>query len=89
MNIIPSPYERLYRSIPFSRAEYAANPSYRQDVALGLMFNQFPYSINKSVGPPSLPQYGYVTPYSYRNWYQTWTWSGIPPYYPGPAGIGY
>jgi hypothetical protein len=31
-------YDEAYRSIPFSRAEYEANPGYRHDAALELMF---------------------------------------------------
>jgi hypothetical protein len=91
MKIVPNRYEQVYRSIPFSHAEYAANPSYRQETAMGLLFNQFPYtSINKNVGVPRVPQYGYVTPYQTNTWYRTWTWSGTPPYYnswcPTPGG---
>jgi hypothetical protein len=53
------PYVAIYRSIPFSRAEYAANPSYRNQTTLGILFNQMPY-------PPSVkslvPAYGYPVP---------------------------
>jgi hypothetical protein len=69
MRIIPGPrhsaalsgrasYGDVYRSIPFSWAEYAANPSYRSQAALGLMLNQMPY--------PSTS-----TPYSFDNTYGT------------------
>lgn len=33
-------YRELYDSIPFSRAEYDANPSYRHDATLELLFGQ-------------------------------------------------
>ena len=61
-------YADVYRSIPFSWAEYAANPSYRSQAALGLMLNQMPYP---STSASQVPQYGYVTPYSFDNTYGT------------------
>jgi hypothetical protein len=33
-------YSQIYNSIPFSRAEYAANPSYRHDATMELLFGQ-------------------------------------------------
>jgi len=33
-------YEQAYNAIPFNRAEYDANPSYRHDSAMELLFNQ-------------------------------------------------
>src|SRR5689334_15091468 len=33
-------YEQAYNSIPFSRAEYLANPSYRHDTAVEMVFGQ-------------------------------------------------
>jgi hypothetical protein len=79
LRIIPGPrhsaalagrpsYADVYRSIPFSWAEYAANPSYRSQAALGLMLNQMPYP---STSASQVPQYGYVTPYSFDNTYGT------------------
>jgi hypothetical protein len=79
LRIIPGPrhsaapggrpsYADVYRSIPFSWAEYAANPSYRSQAALGLMLNQMPYP---STSATQVPQYGYVTPYSFDNTYGT------------------
>jgi hypothetical protein len=70
-------YADVYRSIPFSWAEYAANPSYRSQAALGLMLNQMPYP---SASATQVPQYGYVTPYLWDNTYGTpnsanlWYW---------------
>jgi hypothetical protein len=79
LRIIPGPprsavvgghatYADVYRSIPFSWAEYAANPSYRSQAALGLMLNQMPYP---STSASQVPQYGYVTPYQFDNTYGT------------------
>lgn len=33
-------YEQAYNAIPFNRTEYDANPSYRQDAAMELLFDQ-------------------------------------------------
>jgi hypothetical protein len=63
-------YYQIYRSIPFSNAEYHANPSYRNEATLSLIFNQMPYySIVKEQGNQMTPLYGYPTPsfYSTRN----------------------
>jgi hypothetical protein len=35
-------FERIYRSIPYSRLAYQANPRYREELAMALLFNQFP-----------------------------------------------
>jgi hypothetical protein len=35
-------YQQIYRSIPYSRLAYQANPRYREELALALLFNQFP-----------------------------------------------
>ena len=32
----------IYRSIPYSRSAYEVDPMYRQEIALSLLFNQFP-----------------------------------------------
>jgi hypothetical protein len=73
-------YADVYRTIPFSRAEYVANPSYRSSTALGLMLNQMPYP---STGQPPVPQYGYVAPYQWDNTYGIPTFSNI--FYPMPV----
>jgi hypothetical protein len=73
-------YADVYRSIPFSWAEYAANPSYRNQTALALMLNQMPYP-NTSQSP--VPQYGYVTPYLFDNTYGTRSFTNT--FYPAPV----
>jgi hypothetical protein len=35
-------FDRIYRSIPYRRLAYQANPRYREELAMALMFNQFP-----------------------------------------------
>ncbi len=92
LRIIPGPthsagparrtsYSEVYRSIPFSWAEYSANPSYRSQAALGLMLNQMPYP---SASQSPVPQYGYVAPYTYDNTYGTPTSYNV--LYSLPAG---
>jgi hypothetical protein len=61
-------YSDVYHSIPFSRAEYVAHPSYRSEATLGLMLGQMPYP---ATGEPAVAQYGYVAPYLYDNTYGT------------------
>lgn len=35
-----SEYEQVYRSIPFRRSEYVANPSYRHEATMEFLFDQ-------------------------------------------------
>lgn len=35
-------FQQIYRSIPYSRLSYQANPRYREELALALLFKQFP-----------------------------------------------
>jgi len=47
-------YRQAYNMVPFSRSEYDANPSYRHDTAVELMFNEMrPTSIYRSYSPRS------------------------------------
>jgi len=59
-------YAEAYRAIPFNRAEYDANPSYRHEAAMELVFGQMrPTTIVKQVGAvaPSTDSSTF-TPYS-------------------------
>lgn len=38
--IDPRDYQRIYQSIPFRRSEYLANPSYRHDTTVEILFGQ-------------------------------------------------
>lgn len=70
--IIPAmTYVEAYNAVPFSRAEYEANPSYRHEAAMELMFRQLrPTTILKQYTPrafryPDFYQYPYSRyPYS-------------------------
>ncbi|MBW3542500.1 MAG: hypothetical protein KY476_19735, partial [Planctomycetes bacterium] len=76
-----SEYETIYRSIPFRRSEYDAQPSYRHDAAMEILTgNPRPArielnNINQAqsapygFAPPVLPYrpaVGYLTPWSYH-----------------------
>ncbi len=59
-------YEDAYRSIPFNRAEYDANPSYRHEAAMELLFGQMrPTTIVKQMPAPRVeePAYSPYKPY--------------------------
>lgn len=72
---IPVPrmtYAQAYAQVPFSRSEYEANPGYRHDAALELMFGVLrPMTVMRQSTPyfsryPDLFRYRYsVFPYSY------------------------
>jgi len=56
-------YAEAYRSIPFNRAEYDANPSYRHEAAMELVFGQMrPTTIVKQMGGPA-PEQPVESPY--------------------------
>lgn len=64
-------YAEAYAQIPFQRSEYEANPSYRHDAALELMFGQMrPMTVIRQTVPyfsryPDMFRYRYpVFPYS-------------------------
>lgn len=63
-------YMEIYASIPFIRTEYLANPGYRHEATMEIMFGQLrPTVINKTAPQPVVRRndYDYVTPYSYWN----------------------
>ncbi|MEX0701835.1 MAG: hypothetical protein WD069_07040 [Planctomycetales bacterium] len=60
-------YREAYRAVPFSRAEYLANPSYRHDAAMELLFGQMrPTVIHRHVSQPRpAPTVAAFSPYYY------------------------
>ena len=53
----PTTYKQIYDSIPFNRAEYRANPSYRHDATLELMFGKMRETvIHRNVYQPQQQQ---------------------------------
>lgn len=100
-----STYADLYRSIPFSRAEYDANPSYRHDAVMEILTGNprparccpataAPYAPGLPFGPAAYPYYPL---YGYRPYIPTFAYRVFP--YPAfgyrsryryyPAGFGY
>jgi hypothetical protein len=75
-------FEQIYRSIPYSRLSYQANPRYREELALALLFKQFPPSSSTVMPSDSgmdqggpMWNYGGGAPYGY-------------PTNPGPPAAG-
>ena len=70
--IDPAEYQRIYDSIPFNRAEYRANPSYRHDATIELLFGTLrPTVVHRSARQaPTCPDDCYPTatlvPYHYN-----------------------
>jgi hypothetical protein len=61
-------YEDVYASIPYRRAEYLANPGYRHEAALELMFGQMrPKTVVSRSAPQvlPLPAFSVYRPYRY------------------------
>ena len=74
-------YRDVYFSIPFIRAEYDANPSYRHDATMEFLFNQM---------RPTVIQRGTtnVNHYDRGYGYDGYGWGGWdPPYYPFSYGL--
>jgi len=83
--IIPAmSYVEAYNAVPFNRSEYEANPGYRHEAAMELMFRQLrPTTIVKQNNPrviryPDFYQYPYARyPYSRIDVRPTWNAWGI------------
>jgi hypothetical protein len=78
-------YTEAYNSIPFSRSEYEANPGYRHEAAMELMFRQLrPTTVVKQYTPrafryPDFYQYPYARyPYTQIGVRNSWNAYGIP-----------
>ncbi|OAI54326.1 hypothetical protein AYO47_03045 [Planctomyces sp. SCGC AG-212-M04] len=74
-------YAQAYRAIPFNRAEYDANPSYRHEAAMELVFGQMrPTTIVKQMGgAPAAdePVYNPYQPYL-PSAMDLWPWRALP-----------
>jgi hypothetical protein len=74
-------FQQIYRSIPYSRLAYQANPRYREELALSLLFNQFPPAPTIMMPSDSgMGQGGAMSPYGGGGQ------SGNPMNYRPPAG---
>ncbi|WP_157605181.1 hypothetical protein [Schlesneria paludicola] len=76
-------YRDIYFGLPFLRAEYNANPSYRHDTTMELLFNQMRPTVIQR-GTTNVNNYGpygggYGAGYGYGSW--------DPPYYPFSYGL--
>ena len=78
-------YRAIYDSIPFSRAEYEANPSYRHDATMELLFGQMRPTIiqrqQRTRVDVNLPAPRQTFPW--YNWYgihNQWSPYSYPPY---------
>jgi hypothetical protein len=73
-------YAEAYRAIPFNRAEYDANPSYRHEAAMELVFGQMrPTTVVKQMGPPKedQPTFNPYQPYL-PSAMDLWPWRALP-----------
>lgn len=70
-----SQYQEIYLSIPFSRVEYNANPSYRHDATMEILFGQM------------RPTVVYRTPAPVYNYYDSGSFFPQQPYYPYSYGL--
>ncbi len=80
-------YQAIYDSIPFSRAEYEANPSYRHDATMEFLFGQMrPTVIHRQqrtrvdINMPSLPYSGAGLQFNRYGLYNRWSPYMYPPY---------
>lgn len=53
----PNDYWRVYRSIPFLRSEYIANPSYRHDATMEILLGQLRPTVGKQQAPQPRPHH--------------------------------
>lgn len=63
----PADYREVYRTIPFVRSEYLANPSYRHDASMEILFGELRPTVVHRTGasPRSMPATLAVPPYVY------------------------
>lgn len=85
-----SQYESIYNSIPFSRAEYVANPGYRHQATMSLILGQ-PYAVTPAGYTPQALDEFHIdwmpgrTVFGYRPWLlRSYFWG-----YGRPYGWGY
>lgn len=61
-------YTAVYNSIPFNRAEYEANASYRHDATMEIMFGELRDTVIYKTNPSPSPSYPFDT--LNLNWYR-------------------
>lgn len=85
--VVAADYEAVYKSIPYSRAEYLANPAYRHEATMEILFGELrPTVVHKQDKPQRV--YNQPRLYDAPDYYRPnlpWSWNG-----PGNAyGFGY
>lgn len=88
-------YEEVYASIPYRQAEYLANPGYRHEAAMEVMFGQLrPKTVVSQYSPQTVPvpKFSMYKPYRYSQTelnylngplgFGSWWSYGAGPYYP-------
>ncbi len=63
-SINPGAYAEIYNSIPYSRAEYFANPAYRHEATMEIMFGQLrPRTVTQMSVPMTQTTQGFAIPF--------------------------
>ena len=75
--IDPADYQRIYNAIPFNRTEFNANPSYRHDAAMEILFGKMRKTVIHRHVQPVQPKRtsvypNSVRPYQYNNRLRTY-----------------
>lgn len=70
--IDPTEYARIYKSIPFNRTEYSANPSYRHDATMEILFGKMrETTIVRHVNPQPRSRATQTPSYWHRYYYSS------------------
>lgn len=81
-----SRYLEVYASIPFFRSEYVANPSYRHEATMEILFGQLRPTVVHKYQPRAAdyvtPDINYVQPYSFYRHGRRYNYNF---WYPGPS----
>ncbi len=81
-----SRYLEVYASIPFFRSEYLANPSYRHEATMEILFGQLRPTVVHKYQPQArdyiTPDINYVQPYSFYRHGRRYNYNF---WYPGPS----
>ena len=66
--IDPAEYQRVYNSIPFNRAEYRANPSYRHEATMEILFGKMRDTVIHKTQPQraAAPRAAAAVPWRYN-----------------------
>jgi len=85
-------YRDIYRSVPYSYTEYLANPGYRHDAAMEILFGQMrPTTIHRHTNPERVHNVEYTPyrPYLYAKYDYDWNPGLLRPWVYRPLYLGY